>query len=149
MVERFHRAVGIIITNPDRTKFYIQQKDETYYIIRYRLHYTFFGGAIEDGESEEEALKRELNEELDESVIDLMYKKLKKLGSFSFTNILKKECLYTLFESIISDEDLDFISNKKVFEGKRGVLISRDKIRNIDFFSELKNILEKYLSEIS
>ena len=41
-----HRGVGVIPTNESRSLFYIQQKDEHYPTLKFRLGYSFFGGAI-------------------------------------------------------------------------------------------------------
>ncbi len=60
-----HHGVGIIVTDSNKDWFYIQQKDDTYPFIEYRLCYSFFGGAIEAGENELGALERELSEELE------------------------------------------------------------------------------------
>ncbi len=45
--------------------FYLQQKDETYPITKWRLALSVWGGAMErEDQSEEEAVLRELKEEL-------------------------------------------------------------------------------------
>ena len=57
-----HRGVVALVTSRERTRFFIQQKDAAY--PGFPLGYSLFGGAIEAGEDAEEALTRELREEL-------------------------------------------------------------------------------------
>ncbi len=57
-MEKFHKGVGAIITTPDKSLFYLQQKDETYPIAKWRLALSVWGAAME-------AVLRELKEELD------------------------------------------------------------------------------------
>jgi ADP-ribose pyrophosphatase YjhB (NUDIX family) len=60
-----HEGVGLIIRSNDASLWFVQQKDETYPIEKWRLSYSLWGGAMEVGESPEVALLRELKEELD------------------------------------------------------------------------------------
>ncbi|MBR9706725.1 NUDIX domain-containing protein [Candidatus Pacearchaeota archaeon] len=148
MDDKTYYGVGLVITNPGHTDFYLQQKDDTYWIEEYRLHYTFFGGAIEDDETETQALKRELLEELGPKVTDMIYEGSKRIADLTFINVLNKKFNYTLYESVIPDNDLKSLSNVKVMEGKGGFLIPRDKIEIIPLFRTLKPLLQKYLLRI-
>lgn len=58
----FRQVVGIILVN-DRDEVLLQQRDDKP-DLRYPGHWTFFGGAVEDNESPDEAIRRELVEEL-------------------------------------------------------------------------------------
>ena len=57
------RNISIIILFNDEKKILLQLKDEGHE--RYPNHWGFFGGGIEDGETPENAVHREILEELD------------------------------------------------------------------------------------
>jgi len=57
------KTVGAILVN-ERGEVLLQQRDEKPGLL-YPGHWTFFGGAVEDGESVDEAIRRELWEELE------------------------------------------------------------------------------------
>ena len=71
-------GVAVVITNPSKNLFYLQQKDNSYAIKEYRLGYTFFGGGVEKNETEKEAFKREIYEEFNQSVAEHIIKKSKR-----------------------------------------------------------------------
>lgn len=60
---RQDRVVGSILLN-DKGEVLLQLRDDKPEL-RYPNHWTFFGGAVEDGESPDEAIARELMEELE------------------------------------------------------------------------------------
>lgn len=140
-------SVGVIITNPKRTLFYIQQKDESYFVPEYRLKHCFFGGNIDKGENEFNALKRELKEELNEEFADKITANTKRLFNTYFINILKQHFKHTLYESIISDSDLKKLSVIIPNEG-RSTLVDREGFEKLAFFTDLKEARRLYLKGI-
>ncbi|MBU3923831.1 MAG: NUDIX hydrolase [Nanoarchaeota archaeon] len=142
------RGVGVIVTNDKRTHFYLQQKDDSYHIEEYRLHYTLFGGAIEEGESEESALSREIEEELGENVVRVLLKNVRRIEDHDFINVLGQKYNFTLYEAIVSNDYLKFLPNVKVMEGKGGFLFSRKEIEKVPLFRKLKPFFQRYLSTI-
>jgi len=137
-------AVGVVITNNKKTLFYLQQKDEKYWIPVFRQSYCFFGGGIEPEEDEHQALKRELLEELEPTPAEIIYKYSKKLFDNYIQNVMKKNYKFSLYEAVLSNKKLIEISKFPVKEG-RGVLIKRENILNIFFMTDLKSTLTKYL----
>jgi len=146
--EKYYLYSAVVITNPSRTFFYLQQKDEGYQIESFRLSYCFFGGRIEEGEEEKDSLRRELFEELESIAADLVFKNSKRLFYDCFTNILGRKCRFLLYESVISDKNLEEISTLPVKEGKRGFLCKREELLIIPFISDLKNTRRRYLKFI-
>ncbi len=138
-------GVGIIVTNETRDKFYVQQKDEEYWIKEYRLKHCFFGGGIELNEKKLNALERELNEELTNGVAEVIYKNSKEIFNTSFVNTLGQSCKYFLYESILTEKRLRDISKRPVMEGKCGILIKRENLNEYNFFNETWKLLEQYI----
>jgi len=145
MSEKIHKGVELIITNKNYDTFIIQQKDEDYWIKEYRLKYCLFGGGIEKNETPIKALRRELYEEFPKIEAALLYKNTKKLFSFNFKNIFRKPCKTFIYETILKDSELKMISKNKVKEGKRGILIKRNKLDESSFFIETWTSFKKYL----
>lgn len=141
-------SVGVIITNPKKTLFYLQQKDETYFIKEYRLRYCFFGGSVEKGEKEIEALKREIKEELDVRHSESIIKNLKRLFDSYFTNIKNYTYRFTLYESVIEKSDLIALSKLFPNEGKKGTLLTREELKNIPIFTDLEEVRDMYLESL-
>tara|TARA_Y100000034_G_C6615057_1_gene267963 strand:- start:88 stop:558 length:471 start_codon:yes stop_codon:yes gene_type:complete len=142
------KLAGVMITNPSQNLFYFQLKDETYHIEELRHAYTVFGGSIEKGEKDIDAMKRELFEELDINAAKLIEEKIK----FVFKGIVVlKHRLYkgkllgfSLFESILSNENLIKISKLPVKEGERGSLIKKEDIGKNKFNPSIKEIIVEY-----
>ena len=143
------QGVGVIITNEEKGLFYIQQKDETYPLKEFRLKYTVFGGGIEEGEDDLEALERELLEELDGSVAKIVFASSKKIKGEKIKTIHGEEYLFNLYESTLSNEEIKEISKHKVKEGKQGSLISKNDISKIEFVDDLIPLLEEYFTGLT
>lgn len=138
------KDVLTIITNKKRDIFYMQQKDETYFRPEYRLMYTFFGGKIEDNESNIEAIKRELSEEFEEDASNIITKKLKFVFSMpSYSKNEPKE--FQVFESVLSSKEINLISKTKIKEGKRGIILKRNLVESSPIIPLIKIVLVKYL----
>jgi len=139
-----HETVGVIITNPEKNLFYFQQKDETYWIKQFRMKYCLFSGQIETGEEEDFALKRELIEELNEEVPKLIYAGSHKIFDCFYEGLLEKNAKFTLYESILSTNELVRISQFPIKEGKCGSLIKKENIFRQEFMSDQNKTLKKY-----
>jgi len=149
MKKRLNWSAVVSITNKKRTLFYLQQKDETYWIPRHRLRYCFFGGGIEKGEKELTALKRELSEEFDEENALTILQNSKKLFDVYFTNVEKKPWKISLYESVLEEESLNKLTHTQVKEGK-GVLIGLENLLKIPFFLDLKKpVLGQYIQYLN
>jgi 8-oxo-dGTP pyrophosphatase MutT (NUDIX family) len=61
---RGERGAGILIANASRSKVILQQKDATDPVEACRGCFCLFGGSVEEGETPEETLFRELQEEI-------------------------------------------------------------------------------------
>ncbi len=145
MEEKLNWGAVVSITNRERTLFYLQQKDEEYWIPENRLRYCFFGGGVKRGENELEALQRELLEEFDERSALVISKNSKKLFDAHFKNILNEPYKISLYESVLEDEFLRELPNLPVKEGI-GRLVKREGILQIPFFLDLKKpVLDRYL----
>jgi 8-oxo-dGTP pyrophosphatase MutT (NUDIX family) len=133
----------IIITNKDKDLFYIQQKDDTHPIRKYREKYSFFGGSIEAGESATMAINRELSEELEY----FAYSKIKdKIIDGFVINLNSKDrklsdiTLHFYF-AILTNKDLTEISKRNIKEGKRGILVDRIKLSSLQFIRCLNKLV--------
>ncbi len=136
-----HQGVGIIFRNKEHSAFFIQVKDESYPIPEYRECNSLFGGKIEDGESPEEGLLRELNEEL--GLGKLMDKlNIKFIQTFNLQK--EKEFEFHLFEGILENDDFLALSQVSVFEGY-GKLIKKENLLNEKWIWGLEKVLEFYL----
>lgn len=62
------RSVSVILLYDDKKRILLQHRDEN--IIILPGHWSFFGGAIDNGESPENAVKRETKEELEYDLAD-------------------------------------------------------------------------------
>ena len=139
-----HTSVGVSITNKERNLFYIQQKDELHPIPEFRLQYTFFGGGIDENESEMQALKRELLEELNEDAAILIFNQSKKLFENNIYDFKNQKHGYILYEATLPTNTLISISKLPINEGKRGCLVSRAELSNIQVMFPLRHVLNRY-----
>ena len=142
-----HHGVGVIITNPARELFYIQKKDNSYPIKKYRLKHSIFGGAIEAGESEISALERELREELRFEAAHMVFDSSKKLFDIEIPNEKVRYDL-TLFESVLSPRKIEIVSSMHVKEGI-GDLVGFQEFRKLDFIHNLRMVIDKYLQSLT
>ena len=146
-----HHGVAVVITNNQKNLFYIQQKDETYWIKRDKLKYCFFGGAVNSQEKEADALKRELLEELEKSAANLIIKNSNKIFNSFFKTThseFKKDVKFALFESILPEDELKKISQFPIKEGKCGKLIKKTELKIKDFMKDLKTPIKEYFKFI-
>jgi len=142
-----HYGVAVVITNLKKDLFYLQKKDEKCPIISFRHKYCFFGGAIETDEKEIFALRRELLEELDPVSAKLIYESSKKLFDDYFINIFHQRTKFSIYESIIDDDELKMMACLPVEEGS-GVLVHRKHIGEKYFVSDLRKTSLKYFNRL-
>jgi 8-oxo-dGTP pyrophosphatase MutT (NUDIX family) len=92
-----------------------------------------FGGAIEDGETPEEAMIREVFEELEYVLKDFQPEKIVSYNGYNIH----------FFRKV--DENLQF-EDLKLHEGQKIVLVSKENIDNLpyEFAFGFKEILEEY-----
>jgi 8-oxo-dGTP pyrophosphatase MutT (NUDIX family) len=135
-----HHGVGIIVRNHAATRFYIQQKDA-----EYRLHplaYSFFGGAVETGETPLDALARELAEELGAAAHPLLAGR-PTLVSENYVGPTRFH--FSLFEVVVDDTVLDALAHTPVFEGERGAVVGREQLCSLPFIWDLEQVARAYL----
>ncbi len=135
-----HHGVVALVTNPERTRFFIQQKDEGYR--PFPLGYSLFGGAVEAGEEPAQALARELREELGAAAQRLIDAGPELVFT---TRALAAGFVLSLFEVVLEDRVLESLGEVVVLEGKRGVVLSRQQLRHTPLIWGLEEIVLAYL----
>ncbi len=101
-------------------------------------HWDLIGGHVEEGETPEEALVREVKEEIDIELEDYtFYKKYECLTGDAYENI--KYIYYGKINLPIEDITL--------LEGVRPQYFSRDEIPDVNFANILKSIVMDYISD--
>jgi mutator protein MutT len=99
---KVHRYVGIILVNP-RKEVLLQLRDEN--VTLYPNHWTLPGGKVEEGETPEQAICREVEEELGVNLKD-----------------------YTLFRKEVLEETSDKIIERYIFWGNISMRLEDLKI---------------------
>jgi 8-oxo-dGTP pyrophosphatase MutT (NUDIX family) len=136
-----HRGVGVIATNPARTRFLVQRKDASY--PRFPRGYSLFGGAVEPGESDAAALVRELHEELgDASARALVDAGPREIETFALG---ERRFAFVLFEIVVADDMLDLIASRPVFEGERAEVVARSELVGLPWVWSLAQVLAAYV----
>jgi 8-oxo-dGTP diphosphatase len=126
-----------IILENDKGEFLLALRDNKPGI-PFPDHWDLIGGHVEDGETPEEALIREVKEELD---IDL-----------------KEYAFYKKYECLTGDvyENIKYIYKGKInipieevtlLEGVRAQYFSREEIHNVRFANIIKTIILEYISD--
>jgi len=142
-----HHGVGAIITTPDRSLCYVQQKDQTYPFEDFRGSYSFWGGAIEDGEERYQALERELQEEIPDFADILSAAETNEINTYKVQNDLVGEFKFTLYEIIVPKKILTSLSGTTVQEGI-GVSTQRDSLASLKWILGLEHVVEDYLKRL-
>jgi len=101
-------------------------------------YWDLIGGHIEDGETPEEALVREVKEELDIELLEYsFFKKYECLTGDAYPNI----------KYIYSGRINLPIEEITLLEGVRPCFFSKDEIPNVKFANILKSIVMEYINE--
>jgi len=131
------KEIAAIILENDKGELFLALRDNKPGI-PFPNHWDLIGGHIEKGETPEEALVREVKEELD---IDLMeytfYKKYECLEGDAYPNI---KYIYSGKINIPIDEIT-------LLEGERSQYFSREEILNIRFANIIKSIILEYIND--
>lgn len=139
-----HRGVGVIATNPARTRFLVQRKDASY--PRFPRGCSLFGGACERGESAQAALVRELHEELGDATAHLLVDAgLRELGRFE---VGERGFAFVLFEAVVADEMLDVLASRPVLEGERAEVVAREDLLGLAWVWGLGEVLAAYVEQL-
>jgi 8-oxo-dGTP diphosphatase len=131
------KQIAAIILENDKGEFLLYLRDNKP-DIPFPDHWDLIGGHVEEGETPEEALVREVKEELD---IDLkeyaFYKKYECLTGDAYENI----------KYIYSGKINLPIEEITLLEGVRPQFFTREEIANVKFANILKSIVMEYISD--
>ena len=145
MSSQKHHGVCVIITNQDKSLFYIQQKDEKYPVHKYRFGYSLFGVAVNPSEDELKALKRELFEELGRKNAGLIISNIKKVNDYH--DKAGEGSKLSLYEAQLPSNVLEQIVKEPVLEGRKGMLVTKNEITIFPFIYKLKDVDLDYLEK--
>jgi 8-oxo-dGTP diphosphatase len=131
------KKIAAIIFENDNGEFLLYKRDNKPGI-PFPGYWDLIGGHVEEGETPEQALVREVKEEID---IDLkeftFFKKFKCMTGDAYENI---KYIYTGKINIPIEEI-------RLLEGDRPQYFSREEIPNVNFANILKSIVMEYISE--
>jgi 8-oxo-dGTP diphosphatase len=131
------KVIAAIILENDKGEFLLALRDNKPGI-PFPDHWDLIGGHVEEGETPEEALEREVKEELD---IDLkeytFYKKYECLDGDAYENI---KYIYRGKINLPIEE-------VTLLEGVRPQYFSREAIPNVKFANVIRSIMLDYISE--
>lgn len=134
-----HKGVGLIITNKEKSLFFVQKKDKNYPIKKWIDCFSFWGGAIEDDDqSPLDALIREVKEEIN---FDLKIDEIKFIDEFMVKS--DTDFPFFLFELIVSEETLKALPQLKVNEGNSS-LVSKDELLKGQWIWGLELVIANY-----
>jgi 8-oxo-dGTP diphosphatase len=129
------QKIAAIILENDKGEFLLALRDNKSWI-PFPNHWDLIGGHVEDGETPEEALVREIKEELD---IDLkeysFYKKFECLTGDAYANI---KYIYTGKINIPIEEIT-------LLEGERAQYFSGEEIQGLKFANIMKSVVLDYI----
>ena len=131
------KEIAAIILENDKGEFLLYLRDNKP-DIPFPNHWDLIGGHVEEGETPEEALVREVKEELDIDLKDYsFYKKYECLTGDAYENI----------KYIYSGKINLPIRKVTLLEGVRPQYFSREEIPNVKFANILKFIVMEYISD--
>jgi 8-oxo-dGTP diphosphatase len=131
------KKIAAIILENDKGEFLLYLRDNKPGI-PYPGHWDLIGGHVEDGETPEEALVREVKEELDLDLKEYaFYRKYECLTGDAYENI---KYIYTGKLNIP-------IEKITLLEGVRPQYFSRDEIPNVKFANILRSIVLDYIED--
>jgi 8-oxo-dGTP diphosphatase len=130
------KKIAAIILENDKGEFLFALRDNKSWI-PFPNHWDLIGGHVEEGETPEEALVREVKEELNIELEDYtFYKKFECLSGDAYENI---KYIYTGKINI----PIDKIT---LLEGERPQYFSREEIPNMKFANIIKTIMMDYIN---
>jgi 8-oxo-dGTP diphosphatase len=131
------KEIAAIILENNKGEFLLYLRDNKP-DIPFPDHWDLIGGHLEEGESPEQALIREVKEELDIDLKDYtFYKKYVCLYGDAYDNI----------KYIYSGKINIPIEEVTLLEGVRPQYFSREEIPNVKFANILKSIVLEYISD--
>jgi 8-oxo-dGTP diphosphatase len=131
------KKIAAIILENDKGEFLLTLRDNKPGI-PFPNHWDLIGGHVEEGETPEEALVREVKEELDIELKEYaFYKKYECLTGDAYENI---KYIYTGKINLPIEEIT-------LLEGVRPQYFSRAEIPNVKFANILKSIVMDYISD--
>ena len=131
------KEIAAIILENDNGEFLLYLRDNKS-DIPFPNHWDLIGGHVEEGETPEQALVREVKEELDIDLKDYsFYKKYECLTGDAYENI----------KYIYSGKINLPIEEVTLLEGVRPQYFSREEIPNVKFANILKSIVMEYISD--
>jgi 8-oxo-dGTP diphosphatase len=133
------KQIAAIILENDKGEILLYLRDNKP-DIPFPNHWDLIGGHVEEGETPEEALLREVKEELDINLTDYtFYKKYECLTGDAYENI----------KYIYSGKINLPIEEVTLLEGVRPQYFSKSEIPNVRFANILKSIVMDYISDRS
>jgi len=131
------KEIAAIILENDKGEFLLYLRDNKA-SIPFPDHWDLIGGHVEEGETPEEALVREVKEELDIDLIDYtFYKKYECLTGDAYENT---KYIYTGKINLPIEE-------VTLLEGVRPKYFTREEISNVKFANILKSIVMDYIKD--
>jgi 8-oxo-dGTP diphosphatase len=131
------KEIAAIILENDKGEFLLYLRDNKP-DIPFPDHWDLIGGHVEEGETPEEALVREVKEELDIDFKEyIFYKKYECLTGDAYENI----------KYIYSGKINLPIEEITLLEGVRPKYFSRAEIPNVKFANILKSIVMEYIAD--
>lgn len=131
------KEIAAIILENDKGEFLLALRDDKSWI-PFPNHWDLIGGHVEEGETAEEALVREVKEELD---IDIK----------EYTFYKKYECLtgdaYENTKYIFTGKINIPIEEVTLLEGQRPQYFSKEEIPNVKFANIIKSIVLDYIND--
>jgi 8-oxo-dGTP diphosphatase len=131
------KTIAAIILENDRGELLLALRDNKSWI-PFPNHWDLIGGHVEEGETPEEGLKREIKEELDIEISDYsFYKKYVCLEGDAYANTKY------IYQGKINIP----IEEITLLEGQRAQYFSREEINNLEFANIIKSIVLDYIND--
>jgi 8-oxo-dGTP diphosphatase len=129
------KRIAAIILENDQGEFLLSLRDNKSWI-PFPHHWDLIGGHVEEGETPEEALVREIKEELNITIGEYtFFKKFECLSGDAYENI---KYIYTGKINIPVEEIT-------LLEGERARYFSKEEIKDLKFANIIKSIILEYI----
>ena len=130
------QKIAAIILENDKGEFLLALRDNKSWI-PFPNHWDLIGGHVEEGETPEEALIREVKEELDIELTDYsFYKEFLCLEGDAFENI---KYIYTGKINIPIEEIT-------LYEGQKAQYFTKEEIPDVKFANIIKSVVMDYIN---